>query len=121
MSFRSVLAHRAKVLELVVDEFSGYPVHEWSPVQVDDEDLVIRCFLDLSKSADDPLWTVEQGRAADRRGRLFCESSAPLKANSRLLMTKGPVGTFAVQQAIEEAHTPTSFHHLEVAVVEVAR
>lgn len=139
-----MLAHRAKLLELIETEMNGYPVHAWNPVQVQQKDsdtdellwddsptntvptmadLVFPCFLDLFlvRKGMDPVWTPEAGRGADRNGVLFCQSDVPITAASRVLMVKGPSGTFAADMSVDEAWKPEALHHLEIHVGEVAQ
>lgn len=185
MSFRLMLAHRAKILELTPGEVNGYSTHVWAPVTTTDSsyippgseydldgvlydqvginydspgtgvgitydmpgltydqlgisyddgtdnisstggatDLVIPCFLDLNyiRKGKDMIWTPEAGRAADRTGVLFALPDAPIKASSRLQIIKGPIGTYSVNQVVDQSWRPTDLHHLEVGVTECAQ
>jgi hypothetical protein len=44
----------------------------------------------------------------------------PIRSGDRIVMTRGPVGTFLVEGAFDEAWTPRQRHHIEIGVVEVA-
>ena len=117
MSYRSLLKHRCTIIELTMTATDGSPVSTWTTKAED-----IRCFLDLGfiRRGKDPIWTPEAGRPADRSGVIFLGGDAPITSGDRIIMTKGPSGTFEVQGAFDEAWRPSSRHHIEIGVIEVA-
>lgn len=123
-----MLKHRAKILRLTETKVNGYVNTSWTTVKVTPAttpptDLTILCFLDLNfiRKGKDPVWSPEAGRTGDRTGVLFAMPDAPLMPGDRVLMTRGPVGTFAIEMAVDEAWRPDDMHHLEIGVVEVAK
>lgn len=123
MSYRAMLKHRCQVLRMSESSVDGVPVLGFAPV-TDDFHIpqVYRCYLDLTfiRRGKDPQWTPEGGRPADRTGVLFADGTMPLRSGDRVLMTKGPTGTFQAEGAFDEAWTPQGLHHIEVGVIEVA-
>jgi hypothetical protein len=117
MSYRSLLKHRCNVIGLVTTADDGSPVTVWQQKATD-----IRCFLDLSfiRKGKDPYWSESAGRPTDRTGVLFLMGDAQIKAGDRIIMTRGPSGSFSIEGAIDETWTPSARHHLEVGVKEVA-
>lgn len=113
-----MLQHRCSVKRLTEGEVDGIATASWSTVASN-----VRCFLDLNflRNGKDPVWSPEAGRRADRTGVLFASSSASIQPGDRIIMTKGPVGTFEVQSAVDEAWRPSSMHHVELGVIEVQR
>lgn len=123
MSFNSMLKHRCQLMRLNQEAGPGSPVFGYQPVLgTDGQPLVVKCFLDLNfiRQGKDPQWTPEAGRPMDRTGVWFGPSTTPVKSGDRIKMTKGPVGTFEIQSALDEAWTPSDLHHLEIGVKEVA-
>lgn len=118
MSYRAMMKQRCDVLRLTVTQLNGYESQVWVTVKTGE-----RCFLDLGfiRQGKDPQWTPEAGRAADRSGVLFTLPTTTIRPGDRIKMTKGPVGTFAVEGAIDEAWRPTDKHHVELGVTEVAK
>jgi hypothetical protein len=116
VSYNALLKHRCQILRLTEDSIMGMPTELWKPVAAG-----VRCFLDLGfiRQGKDPMWTPEAGRPADRSGVLFVRGDAVIKSGDRIVMTKGPTGTFQIEGAIDEAWQPTRRHHIEVGVVEV--
>lgn len=118
MSYAALLKHRCTLLELQETFVHGVPKMAWAEVATG-----VRCFLDLNflRRGKDPMWTPEAGRPSDRSGVCFLDGAAPVKSGMRVRMTKGPVGTFLIEGAVDEAWQPTRRHHLEVGVVEVPK
>lgn len=118
MSYRTMLKHRCTVLRLVETQQNGYDVHVWQQVGTN-----VPCWLDLNfiRQGKDPQWTPEAGRAADRTGVWFGMPLANVRSGDRLVMSKGPVGTFAAEGAVDTVWRPKNFHHLELGVKEVAK
>jgi hypothetical protein len=118
MAFNTLLKQRCKLLELNETNVDGLVSHVWTVVTGGEN---VRCFLDLNyiRKGKDPIWTPEAGRATDRTGVLFLAPNAPVKSGHRVEMLKGPLGTFSVEGAVDEAWTPKKLHHLEVGVQEV--
>ena len=116
MSYGGMLKHRCTLQELQSAFVDGKPVTTWQPVQTN-----VACFLDLNflRRGKDPMWTPEAGRVMDRSGVMFLSTKANVKSGQRVVMTKGPSGTFLIEGAVDEAWRPTSKHHLEVGVTEV--
>lgn len=117
MALLNLLKQRCTVQRLSDVQFDGLISTQWT--QVAD----LRCFLDLSyiRSGKDPVWTPDSGRAQNRSGVLFLPPGANVEPGDRIVMTKGPSGTFVVQSALDEAWTPRKLHHLECYVTEVDR
>jgi hypothetical protein len=123
MSFRATLKHRCQVLRLTETAEDGVPITDWSPLTDGyGNDVTYRCFLDLTfmRRGKDAMWTPEAGRPADRTGVFFAMGDIPIRSGDRIVMTRGPVGTFLVEGAFDEAWTPRQRHHIEIGVVEVA-
>jgi hypothetical protein len=125
MSFSAMLKHRCQILTMAESTEDGSPVIGWVPLPVSDTDTtpaVFACFLDLNfiRSGKDPQWTAEAGRPADRTGVFFGFGDIPLRSGDRILMVRGPSGTFVAEGAFDEAWTPRGRHHIEIGVVEVA-
>ena len=118
MSFNAMLKHRCSVKRLVEGEIDGIATASWSTTSTN-----VRCFIDLNfiRKGKDPMWTAEAGRRTDRTGVLFALSTADIRPGDRVSVTKGPVGTFEVQGAVDEAWRPLNLHHLELGVVEVQK
>lgn len=122
MSFRSLLTHRATLMTTETTVVDGVQSYVWVPVKSN-----VRCRLDLQyiRSGKDPQWTPEAGRPVDRAGVAFFESGEPVKVGQRLVITKGPIGTYLVGGddlgAVDEVFLGrgSHVHHLEVGVKEV--
>lgn len=85
----------------------------------------VRCFIDLQLlTGVDPYFTPAGGRPGVRAGRLFVEPTAnggsPVAAGDHIVITRGPKGTFKIEQIIDEVWTPEALHHFEYGVTEVA-
>lgn len=119
MSFANLLKHRFRVERLQSTFVDGVPQVDWLPVEGLEN---VRGFLDLGfiRKGKDPIWTPEAGRPSDRSGVLFSEPK-PLASGDKIVMLRGPKGTFQIEGAVDEAWTPRRVHHLECGVVEVAR
>ena len=117
MSYNSLLKHRCTVLSLVETQVDGSPIVAWQATSTN-----VRCFLDLNfiRRGKDPMWTAEAGRPQDRSGVLFLRGDQLVESGNRVLMTKGPAGTFSIEGALDEAWQPDKRHHIEIGVVEVA-
>lgn len=117
MSFRALLKHRCTLVRLKMVAVNGSPISTWEPVEEN-----VRCFIDLNfiRKGKDPFWTEQAGRPADRTGVLFLLGDTPIKSGDRVIISKGPKGSFSVEGAIDEVWTPSKLHHLEVGVREVA-
>src|SRR5438067_694123 len=113
MSFRAMLKHRCQVLRLAETSEDGMPVLAYQAVQGFGGAIEYRCFLDLTfmRQGKDQQWTKEAARPADRRGVLFADGAIPLRSGDRVLMTRGPLGTFETEGAFDEAWTPKRRHH----------
>jgi hypothetical protein len=83
----------------------------------------VRCRVDLSflRAGKDQGWTPEAGRASDRTGVAFFESGVNILPGDRIVMTKGPTGTFLLEGSLDEVQDGLKTHHLEVGVTEVAK
>ncbi len=116
MSYGGMLKQRCTVKFLQEGFVNGVPTSVWV-----ERATGVKCFLDLNfiRKGKDPMWTPEAGRPSDRTGVLFVAGSAVVKSGDRIVMTKGPAGTFQVEGAVDEAWRPTSRHHLELGVTEV--
>lgn len=113
MSFNGLLMHRCKVQRNQMDLSSGSAEMKWVDVKTG-----VPLYLDLMflRTGRDPVWSPEAGRESVRVGVAFFKGKAPIKNGDRIVMTKGPHGTFFLEMAIDEAWAPTSLHHLEVFV-----
>jgi hypothetical protein len=117
MSYVGMLQHRCEVIRLVTTKVNGMPVAQWQTVQRN-----VSCFVDLQfiSKQKTMMWTPEAGRPADRFGVTFFKRTATVKSGDRIKVTKGPIGTFAIEEQVDEARTPRRLHHLELTVKEVA-
>lgn len=126
---RHLYASRCEVLRLSGVLVDGSPDMDWSKVStVVDPDLGIpgelMCRLDLSflRPGKDAPMPLVAGRAPDRIGVCFFDTSADVKAGDRLHCLSGPVsGTFEIRSIPDSADDFASSHHMEVQVVEVAQ
>jgi hypothetical protein len=118
MSFNGMLKHRGQPYRLVETQVNGYSAMSWVALAES-----VPCFLDLNflRPGKDPAWTPEAGRPSKRSGVLFVKSSAGLVPGDRVKMLRGPSGVFQVNGAVDEAWRPTSHHHSELSVEEVAQ
>lgn len=116
MSYGAMLKHRCSLMELQSTFVDGVPRTTWVAVATG-----VSCFLDLNflRRGKDPMWTPDAGRVMDRSGVLFVKGTAPVKSGQRVVMTKGPSGTFLIEGAVDEVWRPSSKHHIEVGVTEV--
>lgn len=120
MSFQSQLKHRCEVsnlVEVVEDGASSY-VFE---IKIPD----LRCFLDLKALTEvDPYFVPAAGRPTERAGTLFVlpktDGSCPVKPGDSITITRGPSGTFEINNMIDEIWTPHRLHHYEIGCTEVA-
>ena len=117
MSFNSMLAHRCSLIDSKETSVDGSSVYTWVTVATD-----VPCFLDLSfiRKGKDAQWVEAAGRPKDRTGVIFFKGAQSVKSGQRIEMTKGPVGTFSIEGALDEAWSPRKRHHLEFGVIEVA-
>ena len=118
MSYKSLLQHRCHILRLTSTSVNGVEVTTYQQIT----EAPIRCRLDLQliRHGKDPHWTPEAGRAAERTGVWFgLVKGDQVKSGDRLLMTKGPTGTFLVEGALDDVFDATKLHHVEVGVKEV--
>ena len=117
MSFLAMLQHRVDIQRPTTGEVDGLDTFEWNTVVSNEP-----CRLDLQfiRSGRDPQWTPEAGRPADRFGVAFFRNGANVKAGDRLVVKKGPAGTFLCEGAVDEAlGFAGQPHHMEVGVKEV--
>ena len=117
MSYASLLVHRVDVQRATVGEVDGLDTYDWNTVQTG-----VRCRLDLQyiRPGRDPQWTPEAGRATDRTGVAFFLPNTQIRSGDRLIVRKGPKGTFLAEGAVDDAQDRHGFsHHLEVGVREV--
>lgn len=118
MSYRTMLKHRCSITRLVESSTNGYVTFNWVPIQTN-----VPCFLDLTfiRMGKDAMWTPEAGRPADRTGVWFGMPKVDVQSGDQVVMTKGPLGTFQIEGAVDEVWRPQDFHHLELGVKEVGR
>lgn len=111
-----MLVQRCTLKELTTNFVDGIAVSGWTDVATN-----VACFLDLNflRRGKDPIWTPEAGRPSDRTGVLFLSGTATVRSGMRVVMTKGPSGTFLIEGAVDEAWRPSKRHHYELGVVEV--
>ena len=120
MSYQSNLKHRCTVRrlnEVVTDGASNYV---WSNVKSD-----VWCFVDLVPlNSANPYYTPEGGRPSQRAGVIFVEPEAngdcPVISGDVIVTTKGPRGTFKIENILDEVWTPHKLHHYEIGITEVA-
>lgn len=120
MSYKTMLRHRANILEAVETQVDGMTTNSW---QIKVGGTGVYCLLDLNfiRPGKDPIWTPETGTAENRMGVLFLSPTAPAVPGNRIQMTVGPTGTYMIDSDIDEAWTPRKRHHLECHVVEINR
>lgn len=117
MSFLGLLKHRCDIYDLNQTVVDGAVELQYVRVAKN-----VKCYLDLSfiRKGKDPMWTPEAGRPADRSGVLFLNSTDNVKSGQRIEMTRGPVGQFAIEGAIDLLYRRDKAHHYEVGVTERA-
>lgn len=118
MSFRSLLVHRCDLYDLVTNDQYGSPVTSYQKITP----KPIPCRLDLNfiRQGKDAQWVAAAARPEDRMGIMFFLPSAPIQSGMRLVMARGPKGTFQIKGAIDEAWDFDSLDHYEVGVMEVS-
>ena len=118
MSYRALLVHRCDLYDLRTTDNDGSPVTTYQKVNA----APIRCRLDLNfiRQAKDPMWTATIATPEDRFGVMFFMPEEKIQAGMRVVMLKGPGGTFQLKGAIDEAWDSNSLDHLEVGVAEVS-
>lgn len=120
MSYQSNLKHRCTVRrlqEVVVDGASNY---NWTNVKED-----VRCFVDLAPlTGVNPYFTPEGGRPSQRAGVLFVSpelnGDCPVISGDVIVTTRGPKGTFKIENILDEVWNPHRLHHYEIGITEVA-
>lgn len=117
MSYRGLLAHRVTIKRSETTIVDGVESFGWVTVASG-----VPCRMDLQfiRSGRDPQWTPEAGRMEDRTGVGFFLADAPVRTGDRVIVTRGPSGTFLLEGSIDEVqgrHGRT--HHIEVGVKEV--
>lgn len=120
MSFKSLLKHRCSVRSLDEVVQDGASSYVWI-VRLTD----VKCRIDLQPLASrDPYFTPEGGRPTERAGMMFFlpneDDACPVKSGDTIVMTKGPKGTFQIENIIDEIWNGHRLHHFEVGVTEVA-
>lgn len=118
MSLIEDMPHLCDLYGIKTVDNDGSPITKYVKINA----KPIKCWLDLifSNPGKDSLWTATAARVDDRTGTLFLPANAPIKAGLRLVMVKGPKGSFQVQGAINEAWDWDSLSHFEVGVVEIS-
>lgn len=83
----------------------------------------VRCRLDLHfVSPGDIQPVLTAGKAPDRTGRMYCASTAPIRAGDRIVAVSGPVqGTFEIRTIADSAIGFAAAHHIEVQIWETNR
>ncbi len=118
MSYSGMLKHRGRIYRLKETEVNGYSTMQWVELSG-----TIACFLDLNflRPGKDPGWTPAAGRVAVRAGVMFTKARDGVRSGDRIQMVRGPSGVFQVDGAVDVAWRPTSHHHNELSVKEVAQ
>jgi hypothetical protein len=118
VSFKGLLVHRCDVYRLDPQNVDGAASYSYAKVASD-----VRCRVDLSflRAGKDQGWTPEAGRSSDRTGVAFFLTGANILPGDRILMKKGPTGTFLLEGTLDEVQDGLKTHHLEVGVTEVAK
>jgi hypothetical protein len=117
VSYASLLVHRVDVQRATVGNIDGLDTYDWNTVATG-----IHCRLDLQyiRPGVDPQWTPEAGRPTDRTGVAFFPAHSNIRSGDRLIVRKGPQGTFLAEGAVDDAQDRHGYsHHLEVGVREV--
>ena len=111
MSYSSLLKHRVDIYRISVEDANGIPVTSWTKTLVS-----IPAFVDLNfiRRGKDPVWTQEAGRPQDRSGVLFLPEYTDIRSGDRIIVTRGPKGSFQVEGAVDEAWRPENQHHMEI-------
>lgn len=83
----------------------------------------VPCRLDLQfVRPNDIQPAIVAGKAPDRYGLMFCNSSTAIKAGDRIVTVSGPVsGTFEIRTIPDQAVGFSDAHHIEVQVWETNR
>lgn len=118
MSYYSLCIHRCDFYALTPYDNDGMTGAEWTKVNTSP----VRCRLDLNylRGSRDLLWVEAANKPTDRAGTLFLLPDAPVQSGVRVVMTKGPKGTFTIQGSIDEAWGREKVDHLEVGVLETS-
>lgn len=118
MSFRAMLVHRCDLYDIVTEDEDGSPITRTKKINT----APIPCRLDLNflRSNKDHLWLASVSKPDDRTGVLFLLPDTKVQVGMRIVMTKGPKGTFQLRGSIDEAWDFDSLSHLEVGVAEVS-
>lgn len=126
---RHLYSSQMEVLRISGTLTDGTGVVAWTkvPYVLDPElgipgELMCRIDLAFVRPGKDLPMALASGRALDRVGVLFCDTTEELRAGDRLRDIAGPVhGTFELRSMPDPAIDFAGAHHLEVQVVEVAQ
>ena len=117
MSYSSLLDHRADVKRMTPTIVDGVESMTWRTVG-----RSRRCRLDLQfiRPGRDPQWTAEAGRPVDRTGVVFFERGEDIRTGDRIVVTRGPIGTFEIDGDVDHVFGRRGrVHHVEVGCKEV--
>lgn len=126
---RHLYKSRVEVLRLTGRLVNGSPVMAYEKLQtmVDPQLTVpgeMMCRLDMAfiRPGKDQPMAITAGRAPDRVGLLFFDTTNEIKAGDRVRTLSGPVsGTFEIRVMPDPAVDFGAAHHMEVQVIEVAQ
>lgn len=118
MSFQALLSHRCDIYDLVSNDNDGSPITSYQ--KINDRPVPCRLDLQFSRQGKDSLWMGTAARTEDRMGVMFFNLNAPIKVGVRVVMLKGPEGSFQLKGSIDEAMGFKKPSHLEVGVMEVS-
>jgi hypothetical protein len=96
----------------------GAPYYAWKTIARN-----VKCRVDLTWTPPGMnMFVAEAGRPMDRTGTIFFESQSHVEPGQRIIVTKGPAGTFTVEgQLLRVPGRRGETHHIEAAVTEVAQ
>lgn len=120
---------RAEVLELTGDLVNGTPTLSWTKLTDVVDPLLgvageLMCRLDLNfiRVGKDQPMPVIAGRAPDRTGVMFFDTTDYVRAGLFIRALDGPVtGTFEIRTIPDPAVGMYNAHHMEVQVFEYAQ
>ncbi len=100
-----------KKVDTVLDPLLGVP-----------GELMCRLDLNFVRPGKDQPMPIQAGRAPDRIGLMFFDTTDDIKAGDMLHTVAGPVtGTFEIRVIPDPAVGFAAAHHMEVQIVEVAQ
>lgn len=126
---RHLYATKAELLRLSRSMDNGVASLSWNKVQAivdpvlgESGELMCRIDLGFQRPGKDQPMPLVAGRAPDRVGLMFFDTTELVRSGDRVHCLDGPVqGTFEIRVMPDPAAGYGSAHHMEVQIVEVAQ